>query len=386
MVNRASREVTEHIADWIEKVTDELGDEQRSFDQAERSFFHYASVESLFSILESDTLWLTNMRFSNDGSEGTVLIDKGIEELDNYIGCFCDNGDLLSQWRGYCPKGGASIEMELNEIETYSVLKANYDTTGEYITYVNLPLPVLYVKNDPKQLAIAIDTIEKTGVALAEEKSETFETFETFETSETSETQETPETPETHDAASSTKKWKESETPELRDIIPFLKNDKFKEERESRLVFSNAEEKISECIRFRKLQNGAKTPYIVVKFGDIGKNCGTSSFDASEVNGDFLKKKHDKLEYSLWIPEGNDQKSKYNIIRNVVKEYNRKQQDSLTHIHVYCKGHLPIKSITISPMLGQDRLREQVERFCVSKYWLRDVTVKCSEIPYISSL
>jgi hypothetical protein len=100
--------------------------------------YHYTTAQGLLGILESGSLWATNSRFLNDPSEieyATRLFRKITEEefgeFDNppthgrswkdwitfwldyyekeakvYVACFCSNGDLLSQWRGYGAAGG----------------------------------------------------------------------------------------------------------------------------------------------------------------------------------------------------------------------------------------------------------------------------------------
>ena len=40
----------------------------------------------------------------------------------------------------------------------------------------------------------------------------------------------------------------------------------------------------------------------------------------------------------------------------------------------------------MAPTDDKDRIAEQVERFCKSKYWLRNVTVLKSEIPHIKPM
>jgi hypothetical protein len=90
-------------------------------------------------ILESGSLWATNSRFLNDPTEIEYAIGLfrhvGLDEIDTrpaprsfhaeavrgwianfldyyqedakvYVACFCENGDLLSQWRGYGAAGG----------------------------------------------------------------------------------------------------------------------------------------------------------------------------------------------------------------------------------------------------------------------------------------
>ena len=91
--------------------------------------FHYTSGEGLLGILESGVLRGSNFSFMNDRSEfmyGVKLLQQRTEEreaseqddlarkfyrafrsasaptaVDVYLTCFCEEEDLLSQWRGY---------------------------------------------------------------------------------------------------------------------------------------------------------------------------------------------------------------------------------------------------------------------------------------------
>lgn len=93
------------------------------------TLYHYTNIEGLYGILESDSLWASNINFINDSSEYTYGISlfenvatqkrskfkskllcevlENITELLNigkentYCASFCENKDLLSQWRGY---------------------------------------------------------------------------------------------------------------------------------------------------------------------------------------------------------------------------------------------------------------------------------------------
>jgi hypothetical protein len=93
--------------------------------------FHYTSAEGLIGIVTSRSLWASDMLSLNDASEANYAFALLSEILDTYhsdvsdhdrhrfktqlieytfrlytpfITCFCENGDLLSQWRAY---GGA---------------------------------------------------------------------------------------------------------------------------------------------------------------------------------------------------------------------------------------------------------------------------------------
>ena len=99
--------------------------------------FHYTTAEGLIGILASSSFWMTNLRYMNDLSElqyardliTEVLESKSLESSANdvlseffrrvkttfspfeggtevFAACFCENGNLLSQWRAYGGKGG----------------------------------------------------------------------------------------------------------------------------------------------------------------------------------------------------------------------------------------------------------------------------------------
>jgi hypothetical protein len=100
------------------------------------ALWHYTDAGGLKGIIESDRLWATDTRFLNDASEITHGLDLAAQALNDYdttglkaatgrfvqglgnleqqvlsryfdrtlvvyVACFCDHGDLLSQWRAY---------------------------------------------------------------------------------------------------------------------------------------------------------------------------------------------------------------------------------------------------------------------------------------------
>jgi hypothetical protein len=109
-----------HEAPWPEAVGDP--------DQ----LFHYCSADGLYGIVTGRSLWLSEIRTLNDESEmlyGREVVDrvlrsqnprpawlpKGMASKSGflefvsssrmYVGCFCSEGDLLSQWRAYGARG-----------------------------------------------------------------------------------------------------------------------------------------------------------------------------------------------------------------------------------------------------------------------------------------
>ncbi|MNZ54778.1 hypothetical protein D3C78_726900 [compost metagenome] len=106
--------------------------------------YHYTDANAVKSMLETGRLWLSDIRYMNDHSEykegesiisatfskraGALLPDEAKKISDNlestfnsskssytFICSLSRGEDLLSQWRGYCPKtGGYSLEFEID--------------------------------------------------------------------------------------------------------------------------------------------------------------------------------------------------------------------------------------------------------------------------------
>lgn len=102
------------------------------------TFYHYTTADGLIGILRSEALWATNALYMNDTSElaygreivakvlteeaklsGTVtsrwllqfaeLLGRVHDRSETYVACFCEDGDLLSQWRAYSAGRGFSL-------------------------------------------------------------------------------------------------------------------------------------------------------------------------------------------------------------------------------------------------------------------------------------
>lgn len=111
----------------------------------DRTLYHYSSLDGLLGIVRSKSLWASNIYYFNDASEityGSDILKKVIsgskvdenqgrflDEFSNWLDTFShtihqyfvfsltEEGNLLSQWRGYTPKGkGVSIGFEPKEL------------------------------------------------------------------------------------------------------------------------------------------------------------------------------------------------------------------------------------------------------------------------------
>lgn len=115
--------------------------------------YHYTTVTGLIGIISHKELWASDCRFLNDGTELSYAkeiffnevqklnlppIDNGggyplpgstLDYLHMYITCFCEDGDLLSQWRGYGTDQGYSLGFDtllLNESDVHEIRPMQY--------------------------------------------------------------------------------------------------------------------------------------------------------------------------------------------------------------------------------------------------------------------
>lgn len=108
--------------------------------QPNQELFHYTSIDALLSIVTHKTLWATEISYLNDTQELRLFADLLLEKINVYdaVGTdseikaasqltgwikdwfvggalvfttsFTENGNILSQWRGYCQHGrGVSL-------------------------------------------------------------------------------------------------------------------------------------------------------------------------------------------------------------------------------------------------------------------------------------
>ena len=108
--------------------------------------YHYTNLTAFQSIVENGKLWATHIRYLNDTSEQQLFerlfrarVKELIEtaspgtkqrmllwqerlksEIVPYVVCFSeDDGDRLSQWRGYAAQGGVSIGFKASRLQDH---------------------------------------------------------------------------------------------------------------------------------------------------------------------------------------------------------------------------------------------------------------------------
>ena len=340
------------------KIIEENGQDLLKYDEElERPLlYHYTSANVLLSLLEYETFWLSNSIYSNDRTEGNPyfstdeevaewLEDRKIDSnYDDYILCLCRDGDKLSQWRGYCYNGGVSIGMALDSVAAgdhglkkmpFSVLTG----VGTATMVKNAALPIRYVEyseNKPKE------DIKGKVSAACEDLGFSSE-YERY-------------------------------------MLPYIKNKKFEEEGEYRISFPNKDDLLDECINFRLKADKQIVPYIKVRPGIAGNDTQQCPITKAELE-QRVDTALDTGEYII-LPQGHDQKSWYKKAKKMLEQ---KQDNKRKHDEAYilCEGHLPIRKIFVSPAHNQEVIKKQIERICQTKYWLNQVEVVLSEIPYI---
>lgn len=111
--------------------------------------FHYTTANGLLGVIKSNRLWASDVLYMNDATEveygrqliievaaaagaeakcpmaqtlcksiDTVLYPVGMVGGGFYAACFCEEGDLLSQWRGYSGGvGGYSLGFKVRDLQ-----------------------------------------------------------------------------------------------------------------------------------------------------------------------------------------------------------------------------------------------------------------------------
>jgi hypothetical protein len=122
---------------WVAGDTWNKAWHKRREDASDRLLYHYTDPAGVYGIVQSKELWASNAAFLNDSTEVLYiqevlkkvaaevarryeepivgqylgLLEEAfraalLERFEVYVACFCENPDLLSQWRAYPSMGG----------------------------------------------------------------------------------------------------------------------------------------------------------------------------------------------------------------------------------------------------------------------------------------
>jgi hypothetical protein len=108
------------------------------------TLFHYTSLTGLTGIITSKSIWATHIGYLNDPTELTYAIEltktvldqeketanateaaflnnlkeelESTRQLNIFVCSFSEDGDLLSQWRGYCPPNGNGFSIGFDSL------------------------------------------------------------------------------------------------------------------------------------------------------------------------------------------------------------------------------------------------------------------------------
>lgn len=221
------------------------------------TIYHYTDLNGLKGIVENQSFWATSMQFLNDSEElihGMESIKNALPKLrDDIPGCildclvaglnkydkrlssnvfnisFCQKPELLSQWRGYANTQGVCLEFDRTELLD-SLNFEERDHVAEEVIYSS--------KENP---GIPVTQIKELFQKIQSPDSEDYNNYLDDD---------------------STGKF-------LSKLIPFMKNDSFREEKEFRIVIYSWSR--VHGLEFRINKNGL-IPYIEVSGRDDNDN------------------------------------------------------------------------------------------------------------------
>lgn len=129
--------------------------------------YHYCPNNAFHSIIENRRIWLSSLSLSNDSMEGKLVAEilariskadgldlaathrlqesvSGLEQVIDGLGyCLSENGDLLSQWRGYAADAtGVSIGFSKDYLEQFAEASRGPEKSGFILQRVEYDLEI----------------------------------------------------------------------------------------------------------------------------------------------------------------------------------------------------------------------------------------------------
>lgn len=362
-------------------------------DVPNKPLYHYTSRDVFWKIMDGDSMLARHIMFSNDYHENEIgrrKITKAMEIVAGikltatdalpFMICFCENEDLLSQWRGYANEGIAlefdftkglyGLEEGFSTAHCYTVM--NKESDGDYLSgestdkdkkifmgAVVSPYKVIYTDGEEEPDKPVIDRITEINNLFADDIQQT--------------------------AIS---------------MIPYIKNDKFIQEAEYRLIFDMNQLAAGEYRRllaekyFNIDVDGVRKPNIRIIFGNQYKAHNEKSLNiyySDKALSDMMRefKRKCKAEGIDVSPVRNVRKYKMDSKEILISEgINQEKACYLLHrmlpdekYKVWCDGHLPIRRIIVGPSKDAEFMKNSIEEYIKTKHWTESIDVELSKIP-----
>lgn len=391
------------MSEWIykeeaQKIANDEIEQLNILKLPTKFLYHYTSREVFWKIMETESFLARHILFSNDYEENAIgkrkinhaMKNVGIQSNDAdalpFMVCFCEKKDLLSQWRGYAQEGVA-LEFDFSKglygwkegfspYHCYTVMNSDAEEepfltkttsskkdTGLFMGAVVSPYAVIYTSTGPratKNIKEAMNQIMKMPIDRRQQYAN--------------------------------------------DLIPYIKNKKFDEEKEYRLIF-DMKKFISESqmdILAKKYIyldiDGVKKPNIRIKFGDMSKKQEENVISIyyelhhlepilrnlqKELENDGIGIEIKKIDVAGTLNEEvilSDGKFQERVCMELRRLINQ-QTPSIEKIKIWCDGHMPIRRIIVGPSRDSELMKSSIEEYLKTKYWSRDIMVDVSDIP-----
>lgn len=377
------------------QVNDELIN-LKIFSVPTTSLYHYTSREVFWKIIEGESLLARHIQFSNDSEEnriGQKKMEEAMKSEKNILAtsdalpfmiCFCEEKDLLSQWRGYA-KEGIAIEFDFSKGLYGTETDSTFSTYYCY-TIMNAEEKSKYMSKNP-----ADETEQLFMGAIVSPYKVMYTNGEDI-----------PD-PEISDKVKSIMNKSASERIQQNAIsmVPYIKNEYFAEEEEYRLIFdmrqlvSGEDGLLSQKYVYIDV-DGVRKPNICVKFGNqyvaehedeiklfysnqrLEDKLNRFVDDLHKEKGIMLQlvretgKTHQLKEDEVLLSEGKNQERVCVRLRQLLYREG---------VKVWCDGCMPIRRIIVGPSKDAELMKDSIEEYKKTKYWMRDIEVSVSNIP-----
>lgn len=387
------------------------------FETTTGPLFHYTSREVFWKIIEDESFLARHILFSNDFEEyelGKTFIQKKLKLNDNesehvalhnekYMICFCKEDDLLSQWRGYAKNGIAmSFDFSLgipdlnnNIFSPYHcftlVNNGSVPKKSEILAKTDDPSPQF----DERYLSSGLYDSEKYISLCVTAPHKVCYIEKNKRNSELS-------------AALKELALKDDIVKSASKLIPYIKNKKFDEEKEYRLIFNLTDlyKPQMECFIGGKITyldiDGLKKPNIRVEFGNaqdyLEDNKPIKIYYRNTSYQSCLEKIKEEMQHSnppiitelalitdtslkkndIWLSNGRNQEK----VTWKLYELFAEEKNIFSKAKIWCDWHLPIRQIIVGPSKDAELMKESIIQYKNNKYWMKSIDVKVSEIPY----